>query len=104
LALKAAVMNPRLVPWIWEQAGTRDFIRWIGSYLWFAVESMIAWCLRGWFPGWLVRSQAWLESRYPALWLHCLSLSLRINSGLGRSPHITRLPKQPPTRQEVSVG
>ncbi|MDB9495789.1 flavin-dependent dehydrogenase [Spirulina major CS-329] len=104
LALKAAVMNPRLVPWIWEQAGTRDFIRWIGSYLWFAVESLLAWCLRGWFPGWLARSQPWLESRYPALWLHCLSLSLRINSSLGRSPHITRLPEQPSTRREVSVG
>ncbi|MGB0562898.1 MAG: NAD(P)/FAD-dependent oxidoreductase, partial [Spirulinaceae cyanobacterium] len=86
LALKAAWMNPLLVVWIWQQAGAKDFLRWVLSYLLFALESVIGWALNGWFPGWLRRSRPWLEAQYPRLWLRLLSWSYRYRVGVGVSP------------------
>ncbi|MEM8638532.1 MAG: flavin-dependent dehydrogenase [Cyanobacteria bacterium P01_G01_bin.54] len=86
LALKAAWMNPLLVVWIWQQAGAKDFLRWVLSYLLFALESVIGWALNGWFPKWLRRSRSWLESQYPRLWLRFLSWSYRYRVSVGVSP------------------
>lgn len=83
LALKAAFMNPRLIPWIWQQAGTQDFLRWLGSYFNFGLSSLIGF-LFAWFPAFLPRLQPWLESRYPSLWLRLLSFSYTLNAGMGR--------------------
>jgi len=91
LALKAARMNPRLVVWIWEQAGAKDFLRWLGSYFWFGLDALIAWCFRGWFPALLGRSRPWLERRYPGLWLRGLSFSFRLHSNSGVAPQGMRL-------------
>jgi lycopene cyclase CruA len=33
MALQAAWQNPALLLWIWELAGPRDLLRWLGSYL-----------------------------------------------------------------------
>ena len=74
LALKAARKNPALLLWIWEMAGSKDMVRWLGSYLDFTLDDLKNWLLGGWFPGWLRQSQPWLEKRYPALWLRLLSL------------------------------
>ena len=74
LALKAARKNPALLLWIWEMAGSRDMVRWLGSYLDFTLDDLKNWLLGGWFPGWLRQSQPWLEKRYPNLWLRLLSL------------------------------
>ncbi|MBD2580647.1 flavin-dependent dehydrogenase [Oscillatoria sp. FACHB-1406] len=83
LAFKAARMNPRLVPWIWQQAGAKDFLRWLGSYFAFALDSLIAF-LFAWLPDILPRWQPWLEKNNPALWLRLLSFSYSITAGLGQ--------------------
>ncbi|MDY7014638.1 MAG: flavin-dependent dehydrogenase, partial [Cyanobacteriota bacterium] len=83
LALKAASINPRLIPWIWEQAGTGDLIRWLGSYFAFGANALISF-LFAWLPGLLPRLQPQLERQFPALWLRLLSFSYSITAGLGR--------------------
>ncbi|MDR9404434.1 MAG: flavin-dependent dehydrogenase [Halothece sp. Uz-M2-17] len=84
LALKAASMNPALISWIWQQAGAKDFFRWVGSYLSFTLDAIIGFLFRGWFPQWLEKNQSWLEKRFPALWLKGLSFSYSLTNGLGR--------------------
>lgn len=83
LALIAARKNPALIWWIWQMAGSKDLLRWLGSYLAFTLDSLFAWLLVGWFPGWLQQSRSWLEKRYPALWLRLLSLSYTLTLGTG---------------------
>jgi lycopene cyclase CruA len=73
LALKAAKQNPALIPWIWQMAGSRDLLRWLGAYWEFTLDSAKNFLLKGWLPNWLERSQPWLEKRYPILWLKLLS-------------------------------
>ena len=83
LALKAAWMNPALIGWIWEQAGTKDFFRWVGSYLSFTFDSLIGFAFRGWFPQWLDKNQSWIEKKFPHFWLKGLSFSYSLTTGLG---------------------
>jgi lycopene cyclase CruA len=78
LALVAARKNPMLLIWIWEMAGSRDLLRWLGSYLSFNLDALKNLLLGGWFAGWLKQSQPWLEKQYPSLWLKLLSLNYRI--------------------------
>jgi lycopene cyclase CruA len=84
LALKAARINPMLIVWIWELAGAKDFLRWVGSYLDFTISAFIGWLLAGWFPFWLRRLQSVLEPRFPSLWLSLLALSYAYTTGVGR--------------------
>ncbi len=84
LALKAARRNPALLPWIWELAGIKDLLRWLGSYFSFTLHALVSWLLRGWFPGVLRRLKPWIENRYPALWLRLLAQSYALTAGLGR--------------------
>ena len=84
LALKAAKMNPVLLLWIWELAGVKDLLRWLGSYLDFTISALISGLLGHWFPTLLRRLQPWLESRYPALWLWLLTQSYAYTTGVGR--------------------
>lgn len=82
MAIKAAGKNPALLLWIWELAGRRDLVRWLGSYLNFTVMALIAWLFQ-WLPD-LARSiQPWLEPRYPALWFWLLAQSYSITYGVG---------------------
>ena len=78
LALIAARRNPALLLWIWEMAGSRDLIRWLGSYLAFNFDAIRNLLLGGWFSGWLKQSQPWLEKQYPSLWLKLLSLNYQL--------------------------
>jgi lycopene cyclase CruA len=87
LALKAAWMNPALIGWIWEQAGGKDFFRWVGSYLSFTLDAIIGFLFRGWFPQWLQQNQSWIEQRFPVLWLKGLSFSYSLTNGLGKVNH-----------------
>jgi lycopene cyclase CruA len=80
LALKAARQNPALIPWIWEMAGSRDLLRWLGAYFEFTIDAAKNSLLKGWLPNWLKRSQPWLEKRYPILWLKLLSLKYSLGS------------------------
>ena len=84
LALKAARRNPALLPWIWELAGIKDLLRWLGSYFSFTLHALASWLLRGWFPGVLRRLKPWIENRYPALWLRLLAQSYALTAGMGR--------------------
>lgn len=82
LALVAARKNPALLSWIWEMAGNKDLIRWLGSYMAFNLDALRNLLLGSWFPAWIKRSQPWLEKQYPALWLKLLSINyqLRLSS------------------------
>lgn len=90
LALKAARRNPALIPWIWELAGTKDFLRWLGSYLSFTGNALVSWLLGGWFTGWVRRLQPWLERRYPGVWLRLLAQNYALTDGMGRPEKVTR--------------
>ncbi|MDJ0715943.1 MAG: flavin-dependent dehydrogenase [Prochloraceae cyanobacterium] len=79
LALKAARKNPALILWIWEMAGSKDLIRWVGSYLAFTFDALKNFFLGGWFPKSIEIIQPWLEKRYPALWLRSLSLKYSLS-------------------------
>jgi lycopene cyclase CruA len=85
LALVAARKNPALLLWIWEMAGTKDLLRWLGSYLDFTLEAIKKMLLGSWFPQWLKQSQPWLEKQYPGLWLKLLSLNYQLKFSAGMS-------------------
>ncbi|MDB9528291.1 flavin-dependent dehydrogenase [Oscillatoria sp. CS-180] len=98
MALTAASKNPALLSWIWELAGTKDLIRWVGSYLNYTLQTFLLW-LFGWFPNWLNQNQAWLERNNPALFFWMLAQSHQLTYGMGRPPSIQRVkiePKLPP--------
>ena len=78
LALIAARKNPALLVWIWEMAGSKDMLRWLGSYFAFNLDALRNLLLGGWFPRWLKQSQPWLEKKYPSLWLKLLSLNYQL--------------------------
>lgn len=88
LALKAARRNPALLPWIWDMAGAKDIVHWLGSYWSFTCHSLVRWLLKGWFPGLIRRLQSWLERRYPALWLQLLAQSYAITAGMGHPERV----------------
>ncbi|MEO1671348.1 MAG: flavin-dependent dehydrogenase [Cyanobacteria bacterium J06631_2] len=78
LALIAARKNPALLIWIVEMAGTKDMLRWLGSYLSFNLDALRNLLLASWFPGMLKQAQPWLEKQNPALWLKLLSLNYQL--------------------------
>ncbi len=80
LALIAARKNPALLVWIWQMAGSKDMIRWLGSYWSFNIDALRNLLLASWFPGWLKESQPWIEKRYPGLWLKLLSLNYQLRN------------------------
>ena len=78
LALIAARKNPALLIWIWQMAGSKDMVRWLGSYFSFNKDALRNLLLSSWFPGWLKQSQPWLEKQNPGLWLKLLSLNYQL--------------------------
>ena len=89
LALKAARKNPRLLPWIWELAGSKDLIRWLGNYLNFSRHALAVALLGWWLPQSLHLIQPLLEKRYPGLWLRLLSLAYALTTGKIRKQNLT---------------
>jgi lycopene cyclase CruA len=85
LALKAARKNPALLLWIWELAGPKDLVRWLGSYFHFSRHALVSALLSPWFPQFLSRVGSWLEPRNPALWLRLLAINYAIATGKPRS-------------------
>ncbi|WP_026731255.1 NAD(P)/FAD-dependent oxidoreductase [Fischerella sp. PCC 9605] len=85
LALKAAKKNPALLLWIWELAGGKDLLRWLGNYFDFIRHSTVSALLSGWLPKFLHRNGQWLENRYPALYLQLLAINYALTTGKGRS-------------------
>ncbi|MEM1281133.1 MAG: flavin-dependent dehydrogenase, partial [Cyanobacteria bacterium P01_H01_bin.152] len=43
MALTAATTNPALLSWIWQLAGTKDLLRWVGSYLNYTWQTFLLW-------------------------------------------------------------
>lgn len=83
MAIKAASKNPALLLWIWQLAGTKDLVRWLGSYFSFTIEALLSW-LFGWVPAWARSNQAWIEARYPQLWFWLLARSYALTYGVGQ--------------------
>jgi lycopene cyclase CruA len=83
MALKAAWKNPALLLWIWELAGAKDLLRWVGSYLNFTISALLSWLFH-WVPDFARFIQPWLEPRFPALWLWLLARSYTLTYGMGR--------------------
>lgn len=90
LALKAAVKNPALLLWIWQLAGWRDLLRWLGNYVSFARHALVSLILGTWFPQFLKLNQSWLENRFPGLWLQLLVINYAISTGRPRLPPALR--------------
>ena len=84
LALVAARKNPTLLWWIWQMAGSKDLLRWLGSYWAFTLDSAKKSLFISWFPSWLKESQSWLENKYPGLWLKLLSFSYQLQYSTGK--------------------
>ncbi|MBW4464129.1 MAG: flavin-dependent dehydrogenase [Pegethrix bostrychoides GSE-TBD4-15B] len=96
MALQAAWRNPALLLWIWELAGARDLLRWLGSYINFTLSALLSWLL-GWLPSFANQIQPWLEPRYPAVWLWLLAQSYALTYGVGQ-PQSKSAPPQPHLR------
>ncbi|NEP13758.1 MAG: flavin-dependent dehydrogenase [Symploca sp. SIO2C1] len=101
LALKAARQNPALIPWIWEMAGSKDFLRWLGSYLAFTVNALISWLFKGWFPRFVRIIQPWVEQHYPTIWLWLLVQSYALTAGMGCPEKVNSDAKLPNNRRAV---
>lgn len=80
LALKAALLNPVLLIWIWQMAGSIDIFKWLGSYVAFTFTAIQNFFFASWFRKWLHNSQSWLEKSKPRLWLKLLSFSYRLKA------------------------
>ena len=78
LAVIAARKNPALLIWIFQMAGAKDMLRWLGSYLSFNLDALRNLLLASWFPKLVRQSQPWLEKQNPALWLKLLSLNYQL--------------------------
>ncbi|NER78220.1 MAG: flavin-dependent dehydrogenase [Leptolyngbya sp. SIO1D8] len=92
MALKAASRNPALLSWIWQLAGPKDMLRWLGSYLNYTLHTFFQW-LFSWFPTWLDRNHSWIEKASPALSFWMLVQSYHLTYGIG----------QPPLEQTVKI-
>lgn len=80
LALKAARKNPALLLWIWEMAGNKDLVRWLGSYFEFTTDSFKNLFFSSWFSKALKQLPNKLQQRYPSVWLQLLSFQRSLTS------------------------
>ncbi len=84
LALQAAQKNPALLLWIWQLAGTKDMVRWLGNYFNFTRHAIISAFFGNWYPELLAKIQPWLEPRFPGIWLQLLAI--KYATRIGRPP------------------
>ncbi|MGF1535097.1 MAG: flavin-dependent dehydrogenase [Elainellaceae cyanobacterium] len=111
MALKAAWRNPALLGWIWQLAGPKDFLRWIGSYLNFTVDALLSWLL-SWLPGTVVKLSPRLEAAAPGLYFWLLVRSYGISYAKGSTSTLqpalaeanAKMAPQASSAQPTSVG
>ena len=103
LALKAASKNPALLPWIWELAGAKDLLRWVGNYINFTRHAVVVALLSGWFAIFITRIQSWLEPRNPGLWLRLLAINYAINTGNPPVKELVSRPESTATIQKPEI-
>ncbi|KAM3111222.1 flavin-dependent dehydrogenase [Phormidesmis sp. 146-33] len=84
MAIVAALKNPALLLWIWDMAGPKDLLRWLGNYFNFGWNALLSWLLAGWFPKLLFQFQPTLEKQFPSLWLWLLSQAYALTYGMGK--------------------
>ena len=96
MALRAASRNPALLGWIWQLAGPKDMLRWVGSYLNYTLQTFLLW-LFNWFPDWLDDNSQWLERTNPSLFLWLLAQSHHLTYGMGQPPAVQSIKITPPT-------
>jgi lycopene cyclase CruA len=101
MALKAAWRNPALLLWIWELAGSKDLIRWVGAYLSFTANALLSWLFQ-WLPKVAQRVQPWLEPRYPTIWFWLLARSYALTYGMGR-PVVMERSLRPLATKEIAA-
>ncbi|NEQ45374.1 MAG: flavin-dependent dehydrogenase [Leptolyngbya sp. SIOISBB] len=94
MALSAGSTNPALLLWIWQLAGAKDLIRWVGSYLNYTWQTFVLW-LFSWFPTWLSNNQQWLEKLRPHLFFWMMAQSYHLTYGMGNSPQNQSIKIQP---------
>lgn len=85
MALTAATKNPALLSWIWQLAGAKDLLRWVGSYLNYTWQTFVLW-LFSWFPTWLSQNQRWLEQFSPSCFFWMVAQSYHLTYGMGTPP------------------
>jgi lycopene cyclase CruA len=93
LALKAAKKNPALLLWIWQLAGAKDLLRWVGNYIDFTRHSLVSAVFGKWFGRFIRSIQPKLEPRFPALWLRLLAMNYALNAGKAVSQEQNYQPK-----------
>jgi len=93
LALKAANKNPALLLWIWQLAGAKDLLRWVGNYIDFTRHSIVSAVFGKWFGKLVTQMQPKLEPRFPALWLRLLAINYALNAGKPLAPNQNYQPK-----------
>ncbi|MDY6901734.1 MAG: flavin-dependent dehydrogenase, partial [Cyanobacteriota bacterium] len=81
LALKAAKKNPALLLWIWQLAGAKDLLRWVGNYIDFTRHTIVSALFGKWFGKFVLQIQPKLEPRFPGLWLRLLAMNYALNAG-----------------------
>lgn len=101
MALKAAFINPTLLLWIWIVVGSKDLIRWLGSYWSFTVDAFGNALLRSWFPRMIRWLQPLLEERFPQLWLSLLARSYAVTYSLGQARVEQVLKPQPKSEPAI---
>ncbi len=96
MAIRAALQNPALLVWIWQLAGAKDFLRWIGSYITFTIYAFLGWAFQ-WFPALTHALQPLLESTVPSLyfWMLAQSYALLYNMGRGKLLFSPEKPEKP---------
>ncbi|MEO1295162.1 MAG: flavin-dependent dehydrogenase [Cyanobacteria bacterium J06636_16] len=102
MALRAASRNPALLTWIWQLAGPKDMLRWVGSYLNYTLHALLTW-LFSWFPTWLDKNSQWLERVNPALFFWLLAQSHHLTYGMGRVPVAQSIKITPPATKGPSA-
>ena len=94
MALKAAFINPSIIPWILEMAGIGDLLKWLVSYFRFTWDAIANFLLGRWLPRYLRKLQGSIEPRNPRLWLKLLSWSYALNYSIGKPESTPSTPSQ----------
>lgn len=101
MALKAALINPALLLWIWVMVGSKDLIRWLSSYWSFTIDALGNTLLRSWFPRMVRWLQPLLEGRFPQLWFSLLARSYAVTYSLGQARVEQVLQPQPKSEPAI---
>ncbi|MEB3293732.1 MAG: flavin-dependent dehydrogenase [Synechococcales bacterium] len=84
MAITAAQKNLMILAWIWRMTELQDWLRWLGSYFTFGLSAILGLLCSSWLPGWIMQQQAWLEPKFPTLWISLVARAYDLTYGLGQ--------------------